>query len=193
MNKRATLIVITAVVAFVVAFTLSSITSAAGFRSGNMTWTYAILGMSLAAVGGAIWLGLRNNRKVATASDGEKQAILSTPPAPGMARLIVYRDGFVGKMAGVDILLGDAVVAQLKAPRFTALDLPPGAHILGAMVQNKTHGPLPVALAPGEVAIVHIVMSIGGLTLTQEHDLAAARAKLAGMPMVRPDGAGVFA
>ena len=109
-------------------------------------------------------------------------------PAAGAAQLLVYRQGFVGKLAGVDILVDGEVATQLKSPRFAALMLTPGRHELMAEVQGKRTKPLPIDLASGETAAVRVNMAIGRADLIREPDLVAVRRTLAGVSMVAPPG-----
>jgi hypothetical protein len=187
-NDRGKMIALVAVVAVVVAGVMGFISGAAGARGTGTLVTNAAIGGSFAICALAIYIGLRNNRNVARASDGERQAALAGPKA-GMAQLLVYRDGFVGKLAGVDVVLDNAVVAQLKSPRFAALDVAPGAQRFTASAQGKTTDPIMLSLAEGEVAVIHVSMVLGGVRAEREDDVAAVRAKLAAVPMVRPDGA----
>jgi hypothetical protein len=50
-----------------------------------------------------IFANLAGNRKVPTADAAQKDAALALKPPPGKALLVVYRDGFVAKLAGLDI------------------------------------------------------------------------------------------
>ena len=81
-------------------------------------------------------------------------------------QLIVYREGFVGKAAGLDLSLDDRFVAQLKSPRFTAVSVAPGGHQLSmafgglAGKQNKPTLEGFIA-APGEVIAFRATMQMG--------------------------------
>ena len=46
-----------------------------------------------------IFANLAGNRKVATVEGGEKDAALQLQPPPGKALLVVFREGFVAKLA----------------------------------------------------------------------------------------------
>lgn len=86
-------------------------------------------------VGAAIFVAyiasnLAGNRKVPQASSAEKQAALQMQPPPGKSLLYVYRQGFVAKLAGLNLQVDGAEFAQLTAPKFTCLVVAPGPHTL---------------------------------------------------------------
>lgn len=124
----------------------------------GLTLTVIALGFSLA--------NLRSNRRVTNASAAERDAALTQLPPSGRSRILVYRQGFVGKALGIDVTLDGAVVAQLKAPRFTALDVAPGVHRIGtrlsgtAKLQNRDTE-VSVEVAAGETAAVRMEMAMG--------------------------------
>lgn len=188
-NTNPLVVIAVALIAGVVSFALTFSASASGMRTGNMTMTFAIIGVSVAVLAITLWWALKNNRKVPVASDAERHAVLNTPPDPSHGRILVYREGFVGKMAGVDIIVDGAVAAQLKSPRFVAIDVPPGRHGVAAAVQGKETDPVAVTLAGGDVAAVKVAMILGGVKASADPDVVGARAKLASVPMVKADGA----
>jgi len=136
---------------------------------------------------------LAGNRKVAAAGAEEKAAALQLAPPPGQALLVAYREGFVAKIAGLNLALDGREFAQLTAPKFTSLAITPGAHTLtGAFgglagAQSKAAG-FDFNAAPGSVTIVRINAQMGmvqgAVRFTPEADVAAMKAKLARMPMV---------
>lgn len=78
-----------------------------------------------------LW-NLSGNRKVARASDAQREQALSLTPPPGQALVYVVRQGFVAKAAGMDIAIDGAPRAQLRAPQFTCFAVTPGRHELSA-------------------------------------------------------------
>lgn len=96
-------------------------------------------------VGGVIvFRNLQTNRKVAEATFEQRAEALSLAPVAGKAALYVFRNQFVGRAVGVNVLIDGREVAQLKSPRFSRILLSPGAHrIAGYTGTNK-------APAPGE-------------------------------------------
>lgn len=155
-------------------------------------------GQLLAAVLGTMTfflLHLRStNRRVATADDAQRQRALSFGCPPGRALVYVARTGFAGKALGVDIDVDGKTVAQIKSPRFTCIELAPGAHVLRAHVggsEGSSLAPGPatqsVTLADGSVSCWHIGIQRGMVKsqLTFESwPLETARSKLGSMPMV---------
>ena len=169
--------------------------SALGTAAGG-----GIYSVIVAFVAGAgVWFALEiqaNNRQVKTASDQERTTALASPPPEGMALLYVYREGFMGKQLGFDVLVDGQPVAQLKSPRFVRLILVPGEHSLTvgttgfAASQNKTASTSLLAAA-GETVILKAFVQRGMaqnvIQLEREPDLVATLGKLALIPMVLPE------
>lgn len=138
---------------------------------------------------------LRSNRTVTNASAAEREALLTAGPPAGRGRIIVFRQGFIGKALGVDVTLDGVEVAQLKAPRFVALDVVPGEHVVGtafkgtAKMQNRDVE-LPVVVGAGETVAVRMTFDLtlgkNEVTLAPVAYADVKRA-LSGMTMVRPD------
>ena len=128
----------------------------------------------------------------------DKAAALSREPPPGKALLFVYREGFVAKLAGLNIAVDEKPVAQLKSPRFTCIVVPAGPHGVSAkfgglagaqslMGECRLDAP-----ADGVAAVrigVRMTMGRNGIDLEPQADMAGVRARLAGMPMTPPDPA----
>lgn len=168
---------------FAISFLLGLIT--ARVPPEELTTPNWFIGLIFGVVAGTVYLMLANNRHMPLADNAARAAALAGPGA-GEAQLLVYRQGFVGKMAGIDIWIDGAVATQLKSPRFAALTLTPGRHELFAEVQGKRTKPLPVELAPGEAMAVRVNMAIGRADLIVERDLAVVRRTLASVPMIAP-------
>lgn len=98
--------------------------------------------VALVVVGVIIFRNLKTNRKVAEASPEQRTQALSFAPVPGKAALYIFRNQFVGRAVGVNVLIDGREVAQLKSPRFTRILLTPGAHrVAGYTGTNKPPGP----------------------------------------------------
>jgi len=139
-----------------------------------------------------ILANLAGNRKVASASAAERDAALALTPPAGQALLVVYRTGYVAKLAGLNLALDGREFVQLTAPKFATLAAAPGAHTLTAAfggfagAQAKAASYAFEAPADGVVALrlsPQFGWVQGGVKVTPETDLAAVRNKLAGMPM----------
>jgi hypothetical protein len=140
-----------------------------------------------------IFANLAGNRKVPTADAAQKEAALALKPPPGKALLVVYRDGFVAMLAGLNIAVDDKEFAQLTAPKFTTLVLAPGAHTLtcgfgGLAGPQSKPGVYNFVVVEGGVTAVGIGVKMGAIRgsmrFTPIATVDAARAKLARMPMV---------
>ena len=198
MNK----IVVWAIVGFFVAVLVSGALSflmvANGARAGFAPMMVGgFLGVFVAYIGG----NLAGNRKTPKASGEQKEAALQLTPAAGEALLIVYREGFVGMAAGMNVVLDGKPVAQLKSPRFTVLSIPAGDHGLQlgfgglARAQNRD-SEWRFTAAPGEVVAFRAVMAMGALKnaiqvvrveSASSVELYALRTKLSGVAMTAPD------
>lgn len=122
MGKYAKPIIIGFIVAFVVSAGLTLVAMAGGASPGM---TPALVGMIFGAFTAYLLANLAGNRKQKAADPAAKSAALALRPEEGQALLIVYREGFVGKAAGLDVEVDGRTVVQLKSPRFAAVPLAP--------------------------------------------------------------------
>jgi hypothetical protein len=185
MNKYIPGIVIGVVVGVIFGFLMSFV-----FPDGPAATIY---GAGAAAFTVYICSNLAGNKKVPKASDAEKQAALAMQPPPGKALLYVYREGFVAKLAGLNLQVDGQEFAQLTAPKFTVLALPAGPHTLtcgfGGLAGPQSKKGSYDFLAPADgMAAVGIGVSMGlvqgNMAFTPLTDPQAVKAKLGGMPMV---------
>lgn len=180
------------IVAFVLGFGLKQLEVASGEPLGMTLWFSPLFFGALTAF---LLANLAGNRKVANASSSERQAALSFTPPAGKALLVVWREGFVGMAAGLNVTVDGAVRAQLKSPRFVVIPLDPGVHEVNAGfgglagAQNNASA-VRLTVAAGEVAVVKATLSMGAfkntVNLALVEDVEAARRKLAGVTMVKP-------
>lgn len=193
-NKIILWCVVGFVVAFVIAFGLGAWAASLGTSFGIAPWILGgLLGAFTALIGG----NLAGNRKVAMASGEARDAALSFQPAPGHALLVIYREGFVGMAAGMNVHLDGRPVAQLKSPRFTALNLTPGDHTVafgfGGLAGAQNHqAEVVVPAVAGQVIALKATMAMGALKNSIAVEWVEAypsdlRQTLAGMKMVAAD------
>ncbi|WP_439473277.1 hypothetical protein [Brevundimonas sp.] len=158
MGKYVPAIVTGLIVTIVVAFLLGLI----GFR-GFAAW-YVPLFVGIFT--GYIMANLQGTKAGPVATEAEKAAALSLRPSPGKALILIHRQGFVGKAAGMEVTLDDRVLGQLKSPQFTAVEVDPGAHTLGfgfvglAAAQNKREI-VPVTVMAGQAVAYRATISMG--------------------------------
>lgn len=96
----------------------------------------ALIGLVVGAV--IVTRNLQTNRKVADATAEQRTQALSFAPTADKATLYVFRNQFVGRAVGINVLIDGREAAQLKSPRFTRILLTPGAHrIAGYTGTNK--------------------------------------------------------
>jgi hypothetical protein len=196
-SKTVQILLVAFVTALVVGFAIAFITSLSGETNLYEAVVVGGLGGGAAAY---IFGNLSGNRRVANASGADKRTALSEPPLPGKAVLFVYRQGFVGKLLGMNIELDGSPVAQIKSPRFIRLVVAPGVHTVTAYFggfagPQSTPAAIAVEVAPGGMLALRIKPKLGlvqgGLSLELQGDLAAVKRTLAGMPMTQTDAASV--
>ncbi len=153
---------------------------------------HAIYGVFVGGFAAYITANLAGNRKVPNASDTDKQAALQMKPPPGKSLLYVYREGFVAKLAGLNLQVDGAEFAQLTAPKFTCLVLAPGPHTLtcgfGGLAGPQSKKGVYEFVAPADgVAVVGIGVNMGlvqgAMSFTPIVSPDAAKTKLSSMPM----------
>jgi hypothetical protein len=153
---------------------------------------HAIYGVFVGGFAAYITANLAGNRKVPNASDTDKQAALQMKPPPGKSQLYVYREGFVAKLAGLNLQVDGAEFAQLTAPKFTCLVVAPGPHTLtcgfGGLAGPQSKKGVYEFVAPADgVAVVGIGVNMGlvqgAMSFTPIASPEAAKTKLSGMPM----------
>ncbi len=99
----------------------------------------ALIGVVIGGV--IIFRNLQTNRKVAEATPEQRTQALTFAPVPDKAALYLFRNQFVGKAVGINVLIDGREVVQLKSPRFTRILLTPGPHrIAGYTGTNKKPG-----------------------------------------------------
>jgi hypothetical protein len=193
MSKTVQAIILGFVVALVVGFGMWFLL---GLDGEDHTVRASLTG-AFAGIGAAYLFGnLSGNRKIANASDADKRAALGRQPPPGKALVFLYREGFVAKLAGLNIVIDDKPVAQLKSPRFTAVVVPAGDHAIlakfgGLAGSQSQEGEFSVhAPADGAIAVkmtIRIGVLKGGVAFALDPDLAEARSRMQRMPMTPPD------
>jgi len=187
---------IPAIIAGVVAAAIMTVLM--GFVFGGAT--PFLYGIGTGVFVGYIFANLAGNKKLPIASGQEKAAALELKPPAGKGLLVVYREGFVAKLAGLNVAVDGTDFAQLTAPKFTSLALPPGAHTLtcgfgGLAGPQSKPGVFNFDVAEGQVAGVGIGVSMGmvqgSMKFTPIASVEALRAKVAGMPMVKAEPAAI--
>jgi len=163
-SKYLPAIVVGFLVAFVISGGLALLFSSAGADAGYLPM---MVGAFLGVFTAYIMANLAGTKLGKSATAEQKQAALAfRPQFHDQALLIVYREGFVGKAAGMDLSVDDKFVAQLKSPRFTAVSVSPGGHQLSmafgglAGKQNKPTLEGFIA-APGDVIAFRATMQMG--------------------------------
>lgn len=123
---------------------------------GEAMFLIALIGL---VVGGVIvFRNLKTNRKVADATPEQRAAALQFTAPVDKAALYVFRNQFVGRAVGINVMVDGREVAQLKSPRFTRILLTPGPHrIAGYTGTNKKpvdNEGLAISAKAGEVLVL---------------------------------------
>ena len=193
MSKYIPAIVVGFLVAALVSAGLAFFFSSAGADAGYLP---LMVGAFLGVFTAYIMANLAGTKLGKAATREQKQAVLGFSPEPGHALLIVYREGFVGKAAGMDLSVDDRFVAQLKSPRFTAISVLPGGHQLsmafGGLAGKQSKPTVEGFIAaPGDVIAFRATMQMGMMKnrivverITTDQDLVR---RLTPMIMIAPE------
>ncbi len=148
---------------------------------------YIVYGLGIGAFFAYILSNLAGNKKVAAAGGAERQLAMGMRPPLGKSLLIPYREGFVAKLAGLNLALDGQEFVQLTSPKFACIAISPGRHTLtGAFggfagAQSKAAS-FDFDAPQGGVVVVRINARMGlvqgAVVFTPETDLAAVKAKL---------------
>ena len=152
------------ILAFAVAFVLGLAGGAAGVDLGVMPM---FAGLFVGGFTAYILANLAGTKAGPTGTVEQKRVALGAPTS-GKGRLIVMRQGFVAMAAGLNVAVDNRVVAQLKSPNWTAVDLDPGAHSLSAAftgLAEKQSNAAQTAfeVREGEVVVFKLGVSLGAL------------------------------
>ncbi|HEX7761751.1 MAG TPA: hypothetical protein VF459_19750 [Caulobacteraceae bacterium] len=189
MSKYIRPIVIGTVLAFVIAFGLAFTFSRLGAPNTSIS---IYCGLFVGIFTAYILANLAGNRKVATADTGQLSRALAMAAPADAALVYVYRQGFVGKAAGMNVIIDGKTVAQLTSPRFTVVKAAPGQHDIFAAFgglagpQNKAAATAFTA-EPGAVLVFRLNLSMGmvqnTINVTPVPDLAEVKRALSTMKM----------
>jgi hypothetical protein len=147
-------------------------------------------------LGGFTYTFLSNvsaTRKEAKPDAAARADALNFAVPDGRARVYILRTGILGKAVGMDITMDGLAVAQLKSPRFTVVDVAPGAHEWRARfsgsagAQQNGECIAQINVAAGSAIVLRVSMKLE-LTkhrlLFSEVPLDSARAEIARATMV---------
>jgi hypothetical protein len=105
---------------------------------GEIMTILALVGV--VAGGVIVFRNSKTNRKVAEATLDQRDQALKFAPVAGKAVLYVFRNQFVGRAVGINVMIDGREVAQLKSPRFTRLRFRPD-HTGSPAIRARTRPP----------------------------------------------------
>lgn len=178
-------------VAFAVAFGISFLLS----LFGGFDTTTALVGAVAGVITFIVMNNLSGNRNVAGADAATRTRALAFETVADKTAVYLVRTGFVGMAAGMNISIDGKPVAQLKSPRFTRVDVAPGAHTVTAAFGGGLAGqtkPVDFALngAAGEIVVLKLSMGMGAMknpVQIERLSVESVRNELAGMQMAAAD------
>ena len=164
---------------------------------GELMLIVALIALAAGAV--VVTRNLQTNRKVAEATFEQRDEALRFAPVSDKGALYVFRNQYVGRAVGINVVVDGREAAQLKSPRFTRILLTPGAHrIAGYTGTNKAPAPgegLELVSVAGEIYVAKCEVEaqmIGATIKFTPLSVEAARADLQKIKrMVVPDVAEV--
>jgi hypothetical protein len=137
---------------------------------------------ALVVVGVVVYRNLKTNRKVADATPEQRAEALKFAPIADKAVLYVFRNQFLGRAVGINVLINGRAVAQIKSPRFIRVTLTPGAHLIAGY--TGTNKP------PAEGEGVAINANAGDVLIMKcevEPNMVGASVKFTAQPQARAD------
>lgn len=115
--------------------------------------------VAIVVCGFIIFRNLQTNRKVSEATPEQRMQALSFAPDPNKAALYIFRNQFVGRAVGVNVIIDGRDVAQIKSPRFTRILLSPGTHRVSGFVATNAR--------PADTAGLELVASAGEIYIAK--------------------------
>jgi len=154
----------------------------------EMTRLTFILGMT--GVVGSIAITRGANRRVSRAAATEEAEAKRCAPLAGRAVVYIFRDAYLGKVAGLDVLVDGKPVGQTRGKTFYRLDLAPGEHVLTS--RNPQNGSLnEYRLSAGAGSLLFLEQRVRFGMTTFRHDIvptehAAATSRIQKCRLLEP-------
>ena len=159
-------VVVGLIVGGVISFGLGLLDSAVVARGGQpFDWTVRVgVGAAIGTVTMFILSSLSGNKQLRLASAADDKRAKGFAPDARRGVVYVFRDAFVGKLVGIDLLVDGQPAAQTRGKTFVRLELAPGDHSLSSV--RPTDGArvdLTVTVAAGSIAYVEQAMRLGAV------------------------------
>jgi hypothetical protein len=136
------------------------------FVGGVLMW---LVGLAIVGfIGFAIW-SLMKNKSVIKASPEEKKTALQFVTDPTQGVIYIYRNQYMGLLAGMDVILDGAFIGQTRGYCFYRLVVAPGTHVFsGAKSCQNT---LSVEIGAGQIAYVEQEVVVGAIKGGYQYNL----------------------
>lgn len=109
------------------------------------------------------------NRSIAHAGSGAEEEAKRCAPVSDRATVYVFRDAFIGKLAGLDVLVDGTPVGQTRGKTFYRLELAPGEHLLTSRnPKDGSQHEYRLNAEPGSLVFLEQRLSMGALAMRHE-------------------------
>jgi hypothetical protein len=129
-----------------------------------------------------------NSKGVRKASAADSQSAQQFMPMQDKAVVYVYRNQYVGKFLGLDLVVDGAVVGQTRGHCFYRLELVPGTHTLSG--DARCNGPISLSLGAGQVLFIEQTLTVVDKKNAYEYraanDVSATKAIIGKLVMYVP-------
>lgn len=110
--------------------------------------------------------GNRGGKRADASADGDARTLRASP---GKARIYFVRRGFVGSAQGMNVSIEGVANGQIKSGQFLMAEVDPGNYRVDARMARggkSSESSMDLALAEGEVAVIHALLEMGMLSGT---------------------------
>jgi hypothetical protein len=159
------------VTSFIMGFGLGLLSSYLESRGEQPIAAQTRLTLILGASGmvASIALARGGNRRVAHAAAAQEAEAKRCASAPDRATVYVFRDAYIGKVAGLDVLVDGAPVGQTRGKTFYRLELTPGEHVLTSRnPQNGSQHEYRLRADSGSLVFLEQRVRMGAMTMRHE-------------------------
>jgi len=159
-------VVVGVVLGGAVSFGLGVLDGAIRAKGGQpLDWTMRMgTSTAIGMVGFILTSVLSGNKALRLAGAADDQRAKQFAPDPQRGVIYVFRDAFVGKLLGVDVLIDGRPAAQTRGKTFIRLEVSPGDHVVSCVSpSDRSQVDLPVSVAASAIVYVEQQMKMGAM------------------------------